>query len=60
MPAKADPATWQAAGAALAAALTDLKAAACSSPRGADEKIAGAVAGAHAAQVRLLLAIPPR
>jgi len=60
MPSKADQAAWKAAGAALSAALADLQAAACSSPRGADEEISGAVNAAHEAQVQLMLAIPPR
>ena len=60
MPSKADPAAWKAGGEALSAALADLQAAACSSPRGADEEISGAVNAAHEAQVQLMLAIPPR
>jgi hypothetical protein len=59
-PAAADAARWQPAAAALKAAVDEVKQFGCSTPRGADEEIAGALVGMHDHYYELVVLVPPR
>jgi hypothetical protein len=59
-PAGADAARWQPAAAALKAAVDEVKQFGCSTPRGADEEIAGALVGVHDHYYELVVLVPPR